>query len=319
MTPAQYQLLAILQSGPCSGPSLGQQLQVSRAAIWKLMDQLRQQGIAIVSDQQGYRLPSGFHLLDATKIQQQLNNTEPSAELSVAVLPHTDSTNSELWKQAESQRHGSVLLAESQSAGRGRRGRQWHSPPCSNLYFSFGWTFDCGVGALGLLSTQVAVACAQAVEQACQITPQLKWPNDLYLAGKKVGGILIELQATPDGPSSAVIGIGLNVAMPADAPIDQAFTSLDQHSQQVDRNIIAATLAQQLAQSFSPWPPKDPQTLLEHWQRYDMLREQAIEIHTGSGIEHAQYAGIDTNGGLHAHINGQERVFHSGEVSIRRA
>lgn len=318
MTPAQYQLLQILQVGPCSGPSLGEQLQVSRAAIWKLTDQLRQQGVAISSDQRGYHLPPSFHLLDHTNIVQHLS-APANQTLRVDILPHTESTNSALWQHPEHTRHGLVLVAESQSAGRGRRGRQWHSPPCSNIYFSLGWLFDCGVGALGLLSTQVAVACAQAIELACGVRPQLKWPNDIYLANKKLGGILIELQATPDGPSSAVVGIGINVAMPADAPIDQAFTSLDQHCANANRNAIVAALAQQLCTQLQTWPPAQPQQLLEQWQQFDMLRGESIEVHTGLGVEQATYLGIDEQGGLRAQVNGQSRVFHSGEVSIRRA
>lgn len=319
MTPAQYQLLHCLQHGPRRGPELGQALNISRAAVWKQVRGLRQLGIDVHSDTAGYHLPAGLELLSSAAIEAAIEADVSQHCRSVQVLASIDSTNAQLWRQESLA--GQVLLAESQQAGRGRRGRQWYSPPCSNLYFSMGWQFPCGIGALGLLSTQVAVSCALAIESLQPTPVQLKWPNDLYRDGRKLGGILIELRATPDGPSAAVIGIGLNVHMPADAPIDQAFTSLSRDPgghPAPSRNALAAALINQLCRALSTWPRPRPQDLLEQWQARDYLADQAILIDDGHSPIHGEYLGIDGQGGLRYRLHGQELSCHSGEVSVRR-
>lgn len=318
MTPTQYQLLQHLCQKACTGPQLGELLGSSRAAIWKQIEQLRRLGVDIQSSDQGYQIPDTFHLLDAEQIRQHLNPPTASLCNAIQILPTTDSTNKTLWQYPDQDRHGRVLLAEWQSAGRGRRGRQWHSPPCGNLYFSLGWQFDCGIGALGLLSTQIALSTAQAIQSCHQIPVQLKWPNDIYLEGRKLGGILIELQATPDGPSAAVIGIGLNLNMPEDAPIDQAFTSLNQHASPVDRNRICAALIQELIDGFHNWPAHDPQQIINRWNKLDYLAGHSVNLVDADHVTAGQYLGIDQQGGVRLSINGEIKHYHSGEVSLRR-
>lgn len=317
MTPQQYALLKALAETTQSGPQLGQHLGISRAAVWKHIEQLRAMSIDIQAGEHGYSLPQGMDLLDADPITQLLPASTRRQITAIHILAETESTNQWL-RSAAVPLHGRVCIAESQTAGRGRRGKQWYSPPCSNLYFSMAWQFDCGVGALGLLSTAIAVAAAQAIEAHCGAPLKLKWPNDLYLHDRKLGGILIELQATPDGPSLAIIGIGINVHLAVDAPIDQPFTSLGEFSSSIKRNHLAANLIEHLTNRLTIWPPDSSNELLQQWDKRDQLKGQNVVLFSADEqTVRGHYLGIDQYGGLKIRVDGTVHTYHSGEVSVR--
>lgn len=322
MTPAQYALLQCLDGSVRSGPQLGEDLGVSRAAVHKLIQQLRDLGLPINATGNGYQLPGHWQLLDEQRIRQHLSTAVQAQLSAIETHPQLAGTNSYLGAMSGENRHGRAVVAEWQSAGRGRRGRAWHSPPCGNIYCSLGWRFTSGIGALALLSTQVAVAAAAAVKTVSGLPVQLKWPNDLYLQQRKLGGILIELQATPDGPSDAIIGIGINVHLPANAPIDQPYTCLSEHlpddqPQRMDRNILIAQLLNHLLPPLAQWQQLDSHALLQQWTSFDLLRDRSIQVQNGQGVISGAYLGIDAQGGLRLRTNEGERVFHSGEVSVR--
>ena len=139
--------------------------------------------------------------------------------------------------------HGAAVFAETQTAGRGRRGRKWYSPAGVNLYCSLGWHFQCPMAALSGLSLMVGAMLAEAIAQCCSVDVQLKWPNDLYFGEKKLGGVLIEFLGESYGRQAVVIGMGLNVAMPVSAAValDRPWTDLSKASgQDIDRNRLGA-------------------------------------------------------------------------------
>ncbi|HSJ49279.1 MAG TPA: biotin--[acetyl-CoA-carboxylase] ligase, partial [Gammaproteobacteria bacterium] len=165
-----------------------------------------------------------------------------------------------------------VCLAERQTRGKGRRGRNWVSPYGTNLYLSLSWRFESGLSALAGLSLVVGISLIRALQQLGVEGAGLKWPNDIYLQGAKLAGVLIEVSGESAGPCSAVIGIGVNVAMPEQQGrhIDQRWTDLRAHGIPVARNQLAAALLEQLLPALAEFARHGMQPFQEEWQRPDL-------------------------------------------------
>src|SRR5690606_6599169 len=208
---------------------LAARLGVSRAAVWKQIRRLRELGLPVEARAgQGYRLAGPVELLDAARISDELGAAGRRRLGDLAVHWQIDSTSSELLRRAATDpRDGLACLAEVQSAGRGRRGRAWRTPLGGGLALSLLKRFDDGMGALGGLSLVAGVAAVRALADCGIAGVGLKWPNDLYAQGRKLGGILVELGGDATGPCHAVIGIGLNLRIDAEtASIDQPWIDL---------------------------------------------------------------------------------------------
>ena len=214
--------------------------------------------------------------------------------------------------------HGAAIFAEAQTAGRGRRGRAWHSPSGGNLYCSLGWHFNCPLDALSGLSLMVGAMLAKAIGQCCGVEVQLKWPNDLYFGERKLGGVLIELLGECEGGQAAVIGMGLNVAMPSPAAemIDRPWTDLSKASGEiVDRNRLAVTVLEELVSGLPDVGSSVPHQWLDQWRRRDWLLGRSIVVEglpPVAGIA----AGIDESGALMLHTDTGHCTVAGGEVSI---
>ena len=226
MSELQSKILQVLKDGEFhSGESLGERLGVSRTAVWKQLQKLEAIGLQLESVKgTGYKVPAGFELLDEKHIRDQLS-VPPELELAqLEIFQSIDSTNKYLSERADRPEYvRSVVLAESQLSGRGRRGKTWVSPFAANIYLSTLWGFERGAEALGGLSLAVGVAVRRALLQVGLKDVQLKWPNDIYVGQKKLGGILLEMLGDPAGHCSVVVGVGINVSMPVEAgeAIDQ--------------------------------------------------------------------------------------------------
>lgn len=199
-----------------SGAELARRLGVSRTAVWKAMGQLRAQGYLIESvTNKGYRLSPCSDVLSAAGVEKYLK----TQSLSIRVVDEVDSTNSVLKRMAaEGAPQGSVLIAERQSAGRGRMGRSFYSPPGTGLYMSLLLRPCMEAQRATLVTTSAAVAVAEAIERLAGEAAQIKWVNDVLFHGRKVCGILTE--AGMDFESGmidhVVLGIGVNTAAPAE-------------------------------------------------------------------------------------------------------
>ncbi|MGN6513803.1 MAG: biotin--[acetyl-CoA-carboxylase] ligase, partial [Lysobacteraceae bacterium] len=244
-------LLARLIAGPASGDALAAAGE-TRAAVWKRIDALRAAGVAIEARPgRGYALAQPLELLEADAIRAAL---PPAlvAGLRLEVLWTTDSTNTRLLERPTPAEGACVLLAERQTGGRGRRGRAWASPLAANIYLSLARGFGGGLARLPGLSLVAGVATAEALHALGFAGVRLKWPNDLVVADgdgglRKLGGLLVEGGGEHAGPVRAVIGLGLNVRMPAThaAAIGQPWTDLATLAgDAVSRNrVVAALLA----------------------------------------------------------------------------
>lgn len=316
-------LLARLAQGPCSGAALAKELGLTRAAVWKRIEALRADGVEIEARAgRGYALAAPVSVLDAARIADALPRALRSRWPAPEVLWEIDSTNAELTRRGAACADGLALFAERQTGGRGRRGRGWASPLASNLYLSLHRRFEGGVGALGGLSLVVGIAVAEALQALGYAQVGLKWPNDLLADGRKLGGILIELGGEVGGPIQAVIGLGLNVRMPRAAAqgIDQPWTDLAALAPDAvpDRNPLAAALLSSLWPALDAFARDGLAPFLPRWAALDAFTGREVRLLLGDAVREGVALGIAADGGLRVrHGDGGERVYHSGEVSLR--
>jgi len=320
----QKQLLSLLSDGAFhSGTQLATTLGISRSAVWKQLNGLGQWGIhhAAVSGK-GYRLDKPLELLAVAAINAALNPQTGDLISALDIHHQIDSTNRYLVEAAQHNApSGSVCFAEYQTAGKGRRGRQWVSPYGSNIYLSILWRFQQGPASISGLSLAIGVAVIRALRQHQINGIGLKWPNDIYHQGKKLGGILVEVSGESDGPCSAVIGLGLNLFMPeTDAEnITQAWTDLSKITghKQLSRNALAGILLNHLLSVIAEYERGGIQAYLDEWRGYDCLNGNAATLFIGQQQFEGIVRGIDDNGMLLLErTDGNVQTFASGEVSF---
>lgn len=318
---AERDLLARLATGEISGDRLAGELGLTRAAVWKRIDALREAGIRIDAQRgRGYALAHPLDLLDAEAIRAALPPRVRAGLASLDVLWQVESTNAALLALTPPATGARVLLAERQRQGRGRLGRRWVSPLAAHVYLSLDRRFEGGLARLGGLSVVAGIAAAEALRAASGLDIRLKWPNDLWLAGRKLGGLLVEGGGEHGGSARAVVGLGLNVRMHEGAAegIDQPWTELHAHlDAPPPRNAwVAAVLAAWLP-AFDAFERDGLAPFVARWPALDALAGQRIRVKRGDDVVEATALGIDAHGGLRVRDNSGERVLHSGEVSVR--
>jgi BirA family biotin operon repressor/biotin-[acetyl-CoA-carboxylase] ligase len=318
-------LLARLAEGPASGDRLAREAGTTRAAIWKRIEALRAAGVGIAARAgSGYALEHPLDLLDATAIQAALSPDAREALADLGIAWSIDSTNSELLRRNTNVRKADVLLAERQTGGRGRLGRTWASPLAAHLYLSVARHFGGGLARLGGLSLVAGVAAAEALHALGHDTIKLKWPNDLVVEDgatlRKLGGLLVEGGGEHGGPVRAVIGLGLNVRMPAAfaRDIDQPWSDLATLGETRTRNAIAATVLSHLLPALNTFDRDGLDPFLARHAAIDALAGRPIVLHQHDGKRNAVAEGLAPDGALRVRLDdGQVRVVHSGEVSVR--
>ena len=314
-----------------SGAALARQLGVSRNAVWKAVGILKELGVTVHAVRnRGYRLAVPTAPLVAARIREGLDEPAQKRLRQVEVAWQLDSTNATLFDRTDlPPGRCDVLLAEVQSAGRGRRGRSWLATPGGALCLSLGWSFGQMPHDMGSLGLVVGVCALRALrehlgEAVLARTPvQLKWPNDLLCDSRKLGGILIDMRAEAGGPGYVVIGIGINVALDETArtQINAAGTEpCDLKSLEVptlQRNAVAASLIECLVRGLTVFEHEGLRPFREEWQSADALRGRAVNVTTVQETTRGVARGIDLDGALMVETpNGLVR-FVSGEVSVR--
>lgn len=312
-------LLEIISDGTFhSGEKIGKSLIISRTAVWKQIDRLRSLGVDIHAvTGKGYRLPEPMTLLDRDVILQMLGNNAdywaPRLELTFS----TGSTNRDVMLRAQQGANSCVHLAEHQSEGRGRRGREWKSPLGSNICMSMLVSFQSGVAALEGLSLAVAVMVVNALRDTGYSGFRLKWPNDILLEGKKLAGILLEMTGDVSGPCKVVVGIGINVNLPVaiKAAIDQPVINLAELFVAVpDRNKIVASLINSLSSGLAIFAKQGFVAFRDQWDLLDYYKGRVVRI--GSSIEtvEGRVKGVDQSGALLLETQDGIKVITGGEL-----
>ncbi|MBX3712671.1 MAG: biotin--[acetyl-CoA-carboxylase] ligase [Lysobacter sp.] len=267
----------------------------------------------------------GFDVLDATSLLSRLDDATRAAFASIEVVDAIDSTNSELLRRRTPDSGIVALFADRQLGGRGRQGRPWASPPGANLYLSVSRRFSGELARLGGLSLVAGIACAEAMRAIGAGGVGVKWPNDLVVDDdgvlRKLGGILIE-GGLQDGAVRAVIGIGLNVRMPAEAAaaIDQPWTDLQA---QIDggapaREVVAATLLDSLAEALARFDAEGLAPFLPRFEALDMLRDAQVDALIADRMVTGVVVGIADDGALRLRADDRLQTLHAGEVRVRR-
>jgi BirA family biotin operon repressor/biotin-[acetyl-CoA-carboxylase] ligase len=314
-------LLKILADGEYhSGQALAVHFNMTRAGIWKIIKALQQANITIISHhRQGYKLAHPLELLDKNRILSALPADVVACVKQCDILQTIDSTNTYLMNQAHLPSL-SLCLAEQQTAGRGRRGRVWVSPFASNIYLSLLYEFPGGPSTLAGLSVAIGVMVLNALKSQGINDLQLKWPNDILLKGRKVGGILIDMQGEAQGPCRVVIGVGINVAMSEEAAnqIEQLWTNLESHYPlRLSRNQLCAAIITQLVRALPEFVDEGLAPFYDTWCEHDALHQRTITFTTPQGASTGTAIGLTLEGNLDVLTPQGRMTLHSGEVSVK--
>jgi len=324
MNSLTFPILRLLADGRFhSGEDIASHFGVTRATVWNALQDAEALGVQLFSVRgKGYRLPEPVRFLDAERIDAALG--EHRATYALEIHDRMDSTNSYLMRAASAgAAHGTCAVAELQTAGRGRRGRAWQVGLGNSLAFSVLWRFDCGAGALSGLSLAVGVALMRALHELGAHETALKWPNDVLSREQKLAGILIELQGDMDGPSAAVIGIGLNLRLPQamQNAIDQP--AIDLHrllGKAVAPDDVLGALLRHLADVLQVFEQRGFEDLREEWTAHHAYHGQPVRMIMPDGrIIEGIAEGIAADGALQVRSADGVQRFTAGEISMRGA
>ncbi|MBA0190709.1 bifunctional biotin--[acetyl-CoA-carboxylase] ligase/biotin operon repressor BirA [Pectobacterium odoriferum] len=310
-------LINILSDGEFySGELLGEMMGMSRAAINKHIQTIRDWGIDVFTvTGKGYSLPAPMQLLDEEVILNHL------PEGGVTVLPVVDSTNQYILERLDTLSSGDACLAEYQQSGRGRRGRQWFSPFGANLYLSLYWRLEQGPAAAVGVSLVIGIVMAEVLHKLGADGVRVKWPNDLYLKDRKLAGILVELTGKTGDAANLVIGAGINLQMREPAPdtINQGWINLQEAGIGINRNTLASTLISELRSALAVFELQGLEPFIPRWEKLDNYFNRPIRLIIGNREIHGIDRGIDRQGALLLEVDGLITPYIGGEISLRGA
>lgn len=289
-------------------------LAIEHEQLLAKINELRTQGLNIEMAFAQAQLIPQTELLRAVKLEQVF------AENKVIYHPVIDSTNRFLLENMAQMKKGDICVTEYQSAGRGRRGRQWQSPFASQIIFSFVWQVDAAKPLDGL-SSIVGMAIRRALLEQGAKGIMLKWPNDILLNGRKLAGILIEIANSEKGKLNLVVGVGINVALPNNnASIDQPWANLNQILPKIDRTLLLSKIIQQIYQHLERFEQYGIDAVFQQdWLEGDEFFGEQVNVITEKQTISGIAQGIDSRGYLQLITEqGDWLYFNSGEVSLRR-
>ncbi|MEB0042672.1 MULTISPECIES: bifunctional biotin--[acetyl-CoA-carboxylase] ligase/biotin operon repressor BirA [unclassified Pseudomonas] len=311
-------LLKLLKDGTFhSGQALGLALGISRSAVWKQLQQLEAElGIEIHKVRgRGYRLATPISLLS----QDEILSSGSSPGWPVYVFDSIDSTNAEAMRLiGRGQEMPALVLAERQTAGRGRRGRKWISPFAENIYYSLALRVEGGMRQLEGLSLVVGLAVLHVLGEIGVKDAGLKWPNDILVGQRKLAGVLLELVGDPADICHVVVGVGINVNMKAAPEVDQLWTSIRLETGVLtDRNELVAHLNASLMHYFNIHLKGGFTALRAEWEQNHLWQGRSVTLLAGTNKIDGIVLGVDARGALRLQVAGEEEVFSGGELSLR--
>jgi BirA family biotin operon repressor/biotin-[acetyl-CoA-carboxylase] ligase len=320
------EILRMLSDGAFhSGTDLGKKLGITRAAVCKNIRRLTQSGLDVHRvTGRGYKLDAPLTLLNRSRILKHLGAAAADFRDRLHLLDETDSTNrhlAELIAHAKTL-NGMACLAEAQSGGRGRRGRAWVATPYHNLMCSMAWRFTGGPGLVSGLSLAAGLAVLQALDEYGVDGAGLKWPNDVLWDGRKLAGLLADVQGESAGPTQVILGVGVNAYIGREDAerIDQPWVDLRNIlGETADRNRLAALLIRHLRRMFQVFTEKGFAPFREEWVARHLYHGRRVRLIQGDREFLGTVEGIDENGGLIVRLANGKQVFHSGEISMRAA
>jgi len=319
-------ILSALRAAPggVSGGELARKLGVSRAAVWAHIEALRVIGYDIEAGPHlGYRLLGVPDVLHADDMYSRLGRTRVIGR-EIQVFEETTSTNDLMARLARGGvKEGVVIFAESQSKGRGRLGRRWISPARKGLWFSVLLRPNIQPQAATQLTIASATALARAITLQTGIVPEIKWPNDILIRGKKIAGILTEMSAELDHLKEVILGIGIDVNLEANefpAALRKTATSIRIESgQMVDRAGLAVAILRELDRDYERIKRGEFDIIAEQWQEHCSTIGAQVSIRVGDRVARGRAESLDADGALllrgqHGHL---ERII-GGDVTMEK-
>lgn len=322
--PDQILLRSFLQAGDSfvSGSLLAERLGISRVGVWARLEKLKAEGFEFEAIRnKGYRLVREPEVLHGKLLEASLLGIY--GDVNLRFLEVVDSTNSEAERLlALGENAPLVVTAAQQTKGRGRMGRQWHSPRSGNLYASFAWRPGTPYTRLQNITVWLGVCVCQYLREQWQIPVWLKWPNDLLIDGKKVAGMLTEARIDADQTRELVFGLGINIlgdtrSWPRE--VATVATTLSSHaSAGFSLHALAAGIMGTVLNAYTVFRHTDvTEELLKQWQECDSLFGKTIQAEVNGQIVSGVASGLHPSGGLRLRIaNGETKILHSGEVHI---
>jgi len=328
MTASVHALVRILADGRFhSGTRLGEALGISRAAVWKQIDKITDLGLEVHSVRgKGYRLCEPLDLLHKPAIRGAIGMPDRIQHLEV--LETVDSTNTHAMRLLQDNRlipemdRYSVFLAEQQTSGKGRRGRQWVSPYGQNLYLTMVRLVDAGSMKTDGVSLVVGLALVRALRELGLDGLGVKWPNDVLHGGRKLAGILLEITGDITGVCQLLIGVGVNIrcqpaAMTAvDQPWTDLYTVTDSPK---DRNRLVGKVITHIIEALEQFGRQGLGGFMREWQQHDVMKDREVELVTASGSRYGRAVGISESGALLLETESGIEHVNGGEISLRSA
>jgi len=315
----QDKLMRLLSApGVSSGTDLGRALGVSRVAVQKRIQALCENGLPIEAvPGKGYILAEGVRLLNEQALMAGMTR---SLVESLELFQSVESTNSHLLSRSVERRRARVCVAETQRAGRGRRGNDWQSAPYRNVMLSLSWGFDCWPENITGLGLAVALSIAEYLNESYGLDVKIKWPNDLLVDDAKLAGVLIDVAGESSGACNVVVGIGLNVHQPDWSQSEgYRWCDLDASGIHVDRNRLVADLVNGLIAMLLEFESDGFASMVERWNKLSSFAGQRVRVGTKSSYLEGLMQGVDAAGALLVlSDDGELARFSDSNVSVRK-
>lgn len=330
MSDTAERLVRLLADGALhSGERLADELGVTRAAVWKSVAELRERGIAVAShERRGYQLVRPVELLDVEALRASARTAGLELPGDCTVFFEIPSTNEYLQAlEAPSPGAPRLVFAELQTAGRGRRGREWLAPFGSGVTFSIGWTFAEMPADLAALGLALGVCVVRTLRDMGATDLQLKWPNDVVHAHRKLGGLLLQMRSEAGGPAYVVAGLGLNLQLPGEtrealnaSPLATPVTDLAEACRGTApaRVVVAAQVAGAMLEGLGRFAQSGFKSFAGQWSNFDSLRDEPVTVLRHDGQFEGIARGVDAEGALLVEAGRRIEKVHAGDVSLRR-
>lgn len=316
------QLMQESQGGFVSGEQLSKALGCSRTAVWKHIDALREDGYAFEAvPKRGYRLLRAPDRLNIERLQELLRTRMLGR--SAHLFDTLDSTQTMAHKLvAEGAAEGTLVIAERQTAGRGRMGRQWHSPKGTGVYMSLVLKPRVPLHFTPQLTLLAAVALCRGIKRLIDIPVGIKWPNDLLVRGKKISGILLESSAEDERLRYVIAGMGIGVnLLPDDYPpeLRNVATSLAiEAGRPIEREPLIAAVLEEFEELYALYHEQGFAPIRLMWEAYSASLHRPVRVNTHQGAVDGVAEALDDTGGLMVRLpDGQRLRIYSGEVELR--
>ncbi len=282
----------------CSGDQLSHRLGISRQALWKHIQELKEAGYDIVAvPHLGYKLVSSPDRLFPSEVNHHLTTKFVGKKIHYFdVVSSTMNMAQELaLKDAP---EGTVVLAESQTKGRGRLGRSWVSPKYKGIYFSLILRPKVLPNVTPIFTLLCAVSVCEAIKEVTDLDAQIKWPNDILIHNKKLGGILTELNAEMDATRSIIIGIGLNVNNDKKTEVPGATSLKEQKKEEVSRVALLQGILRKIEDNYLLFQQEGGSGIIEKWRHYSLTLGKRVKIVCEKTHLEGEAVDIDADGGL---------------------